>query len=281
MDREIVIDSAPGKELLKEISRRSLAAFEKFYDLRKRWSGGYPLIHDGFLTYGFVDDLNLDWETQVGLIPTMAKIALEEEPEYFHCALSLLSALIPDDRILPRPDGFGQQLVLLKEKAEQFSFLPNLLSTWGGLVTKARCLKPSIPDPSYVSARELLIVDEAFLTFYPIPFPDLGDGAEKLCPVDHERIVAEGNETCTEGVDCIFECSAIVGQSQWWVFRCDPRVPDFIWVPYVCVRLAENRQITVRHWTQHSEPISSEDLHRQLLNLEFSPTEEDRPYFIL
>jgi hypothetical protein len=129
------------------------------------------------------------------------------------------------------------------------------------------------------SAKDLLIEHDAFLAFYPMPFPDLGDEAEKLCPVDHEDIVSEGNETCSGGVDCVFEGSAIVGKSQWWIFRCYPRTSKSIWVPYVYVRLAENQQTTVGHWHNHVEPISPEELHTKLLNLEFSPRSEDRPYF--
>jgi hypothetical protein len=188
--------------------------------------------------------------------------------------LFLLSSLIPDDRILPRPSGFGEKLLQLKAKAEQFSFMPNMSSTWASLVTKARCLKPSCPDPSYLPVREFLIHDDAFLSFYPMPFPDLGTAAQAYCPIRLEEIEAEGNITCHAGVDCSFERSAAIGPSKWWIFSCNPKAPGFVWIGYVYVRSDENGKVSLGHWSQHGRPISAEGLHRKLLNLEFSPPDE-------
>lgn len=142
MQSDQVIDSAPGKEFLDGIANGSIDALKRFYEVRKAWSRGSPLIHDHFVTYDFVDDLCFDPRQTGSFVPTMAEIALQETPAFFHCALTLLSNLIPDDRILPRPEGFGQQLLSLKKRVEQFSFIPNMTTTWETLMTRARCLKP-------------------------------------------------------------------------------------------------------------------------------------------
>lgn len=271
MNRKFIIDSAPGKELLQAIAEGSAEAFETIYELRKNWSGGYPFIHDRVVTYGFLDDIEISWERKAALVPTMAQIALDEKPAFFHCALSALAKLIPDDRILPRPERFGEQLLELKKRAEQFSFMPNIVPTWTELITKARCLRPTTPEPSYLPIRELRIEGDAFLKFYPMPFPDLGEEAEFQCPIDQHKILEEGNETCSEGVDCTFHCSAVIGSSRWWVFQCHPKTSDFVWIGYVYVRQNDRGEARIGHWVEHDEPISPEGLHRKLLTLEHCP----------
>ncbi len=270
MKRTWRIDSAPGKELLGAIANGSKDAFKEFYEVRKRWSGGYPFIHDGLVTYGFTDDLTLASEAKIELLSTVVEIALEEEPMYFHSALSLLANFIPDDRILARPEGFGGQLLLLKRKAEQYGFVANMTCTWETLVTKARCLKPTCHDPSYVPTSELLIEADAFLEYYPMPFPRLGSDEENACPIDQKSRLEEGNKTCHAGVDCKFECSAIIDGSKWWIFRCYPNAPNFIRIGYVYVRLSKDQRVTLGHWTAHRDPISEEGMHRKLLKLEYS-----------
>lgn len=271
-----IIDSAPGKDLLKDISGGSLSAFEKFYELRKRWSDGYSYIHVEFTTYGIFDDLNIDWNTKVRFLPVMMKIAQEEAPAYFSIALSLLSDLIPDDRILSRPDGFGENLLDLKKRAERYSFLPAVVDTWETLVTKARCLRPSKPDSSWKSPREMLIAEDAYLAFYPVPLCNLGDGAEEQCPVDHERIATKGRKMI-DADGCRFECSAIVESYKLWLFRCHRTNPEleFVSPNYIFVRLAEDGHTTVGHWTHYETPNSPSELHKGILNLAYSPPEYD------
>lgn len=156
MAREPLIATAPGKELIPRIGRGDEQAFGEFYSLRKHWCDGYPLIHDRQFTYGFVDDLALDVEARLRVIPLMALIAVNEERGFFHCALAMLAHLIPDDRVLPRPAGFGEAIMRLRERALEQHDEDNLRCTWGLLVTRARCLRPEGPDPSYVPIPQFL-----------------------------------------------------------------------------------------------------------------------------
>lgn len=275
MDRSEIIESAPGRELLEDVWSGSFDALKKFYDIRKTWSRGYPFIHDRLVTYDFVDDMVVDFGKCVSLVPAMTKIALDEMDEYFLCALSMLSSLMPDDRILKRPEGFGAQLLSLKRRSEQLSFMPNMESIWAGVATRSRCLKPAKPDEAYLTVNELLIDSEAYLEFFPFPFPNLGSDAEQKCPIDPAAILAEGNKTCHAGVECRFEVSAVIEDSKWWIFRCYPKVSGFIWIGYVYVRCEGGGKASLGHWTNHSVPITQEELHKKLLCLEYAPWERE------
>jgi hypothetical protein len=161
--RPQIIDSAPGKELFCLIrDERNVVAFREFYELRKVWCGGYPLIHD-FGTYGAYSDLMYDPVTEeefstdvkLAMLAMAVEIALNESDEFFYCALALLAEVIPNDRILPRPKGFGDALMKLGERFKNGHFHGNAIATWESLVTKSRCLKPSEPDRSYDEHKAL------------------------------------------------------------------------------------------------------------------------------
>jgi hypothetical protein len=240
--------------------------------MRKQWSNGYPLVHDRLGTYGIFEDVPLTTDVKIVLIPVAIEIALNETPEYFHCALFALAEVVPDDQILPRPSGFGEGLLKLRERVMELSFMPNIVGTWESLTTQARCLRPVEPDLSYeCSLRELQVPSDSFLQYFPIPFPSLGDSAQAVCPVSMERITEEGNESCLASVTCDLEQSAIVRSSRWWIYRCKPNVPDHIWIGYVYVWQDENQQVEIGHWESHCEPMSEGDLHVALLQREFSP----------
>jgi hypothetical protein len=157
MEREPLIKQAPGKELIPLIAKGDEQALAEFYSLRKHWCEGYPLIHDRCFTYGFVDDLRLDLDARLKLIPAMASIAVNEDARFLHCALDLLAHLIPDDKVVPRPAGFGEAMLQLRERAVEQREEANLRCTWETLVTRARCLRPEGPDPSYVPIPEFLL----------------------------------------------------------------------------------------------------------------------------
>jgi hypothetical protein len=157
MESELLIEQAPGKELIPRIAQGDEQALTEFYSLRKHWCEGYPLIHDGCFTYGFVHDLCLDPEVRLQLTPAMAAIAVNEEPRFLHCALDLLLHLIPDDKVVARPAGFGEAMLRLRSRALEQREEANLSCTWEALVTRARCLRPEGPDPSYVPIPQFLI----------------------------------------------------------------------------------------------------------------------------
>ena len=157
MEREPLISLAPGKEFIPRVTAGDEQALAEFYSLRKHWCEGYPLIHDRCFTYSFVDDLRLDPEVRLQLTPAMAAIAVNEEPRFLHCALVLLADLIPDDKVVTRPAGFGEAMLRLRSRAMEQREDANLSCTWEALVTRARCLRPEGPDPSYVPIPQFLI----------------------------------------------------------------------------------------------------------------------------
>ena len=157
MEREPLIKQAPGKELIPLIAKGDEQALAEFYALRKHWCEGYPIIHDRYFTYGFVEDLRLDLDARLKLIPAMATIAVNEESQFLHCALALLALLIPDDKVVSRPAGFGEAMLRLRERAVEQREQDNLRCTWEDLVTRARCLRPQEPDPSYVPIADFLL----------------------------------------------------------------------------------------------------------------------------
>ena len=271
MTRPFIIDCAPGKELIDHIaSDKSIDAYRKLYDLRKKWNNGYPLVSDQLITYGIFYDMLLTSDVKMAILPTAIEIALFESPEYFHCALFALSELIPEDQILLRPRGFGEKLLKLREKVKKYSFMLNLTGTWETLITRAKCLKPAEFDISYEkSTQQLQVSSKAFLDFFPMP--SIGEEEQSACPVSMEKIIEEGNKTFYAGATCNFEKSALIRTSQWWVFRCNLNAPNFIWINYIYVRQDEDQEIEIGRWSSHSSPMSESRLHVKLLNQEFSP----------
>ena len=150
MSREPIINTAPGKELIPMIvNHHSTDVYKNFYDLRKVWCEGYPLIHDRMVTYGFLDDVWFKQDAKRALYETATDIALCERDEYFYCALFALNELIPDEEIIQRPIGYGEKLLQLLARSKALSHEPNLACAWNGLITKSRCLKPVEADESY------------------------------------------------------------------------------------------------------------------------------------
>ncbi|OAI09356.1 hypothetical protein A1359_02230 [Methylomonas lenta] len=150
MSREPIIDTAPGKELIPLIfDGKSASAYTDFYNIRKVWCDGFPLIHDRMVTYGFLDDVWFKQEVKHALFEMATYIALQESDDCFYCALFALNELMPDEQIIQRPLGYGEKLLQLRERCKALIHEPNLACTWNGLLTKSRCLKPVEPDESY------------------------------------------------------------------------------------------------------------------------------------
>lgn len=159
MSREPIINTAPSKELIPLIvNHHSIDAYKNFYDIRKVWCEGYPLIHDRMVTYGFFDDVWFKQDTKCALYETATDIALCERDEYFYCALFALNELIPDEEIINRPTGYGEKLLQLRARSKALSYESNLACAWNGLITKSRCLKPVEADESYdIPVKKLML----------------------------------------------------------------------------------------------------------------------------
>lgn len=259
----------------KPYTFRELYELDRLYDLhelRKRWNAGYPSAFDSRAMYGILDEVVLKVEARLAIIPMVIEMALNESPERFDRALQALSNLIPDNQILPRPPGFGEKLLKLREKVKEFSFISNITVTWSNIITKARCLKPSEPDVSYESSlSELQVSSDTFLDYFPIPISNIGEDVQCACPVSMDRIIEEENKYCPANVICNFEKFLEIRSSRWWVFRCKRNTPSFILFNYVCIRQNKNQKVEIgRCWSSTHHPMSEAALHQQLLEEEFS-----------
>lgn len=256
------ITSLPNKKFVDRISsQNNMDTFCSPNLLRKCWADKIAMP--------------LSNEEKIALIPEAVEFALSELPEHFHSALLVLHHLIPNSQILPRPLGFGEKLLTLRERVKKFSFQPNLTFTWETLITNARCLKPVERDRSYeIPASKLYVSIHAFLEYFPFPLPSVA-GEESTCPVSLERIIEEGNKTCFAGVSCIFELSASIDAARWWIYRCCPNAPNFIWIGYVYIRQDLVKEVEVGHWSSHCHPMDKFGLQVELLEREFSTRHKD------
>lgn len=143
-----------GEESLADfILTGSFEDLEKYFWERAAWSQGYPFVH-GRGTYGAFHDFHVERERAYGLICAMARLVERVPDAYFHMALALLERLIPKDTVGPRPPGFSDSLLRMRLRAEKLSFLPNLVSTWNGLMVTQRGLKSDDDPLSQYSSNE-------------------------------------------------------------------------------------------------------------------------------
>lgn len=142
-NQRFVIDDAPGKDLLQLLDEGAgEEALSRLLHLRAEWNNGNHLIHDRIVTYGLFDDLCgfIRDESRFQLTPAAAKLACTVADPYFRAALFLLVTLLPDDRDIPRPPRFTDDLLFMRLRCERLGFLPNLESTWMGVATLQRNL---------------------------------------------------------------------------------------------------------------------------------------------
>ena len=77
-DYQFAIDQAPGKDLIAAyLATGEWSVLNRFLQVRIEWCGGYPLVHDRFVTYGAFDDLfsALSAEMQYPLIQPLLNMA--------------------------------------------------------------------------------------------------------------------------------------------------------------------------------------------------------------
>lgn len=269
-DDTYAVGSSSSELLIKRIiDGNDSNAFSELYEYRKFWCGGYPLIH-GRSTYGIFSDLNLPIDVKMALLPDVMNIALNESITYFHCALFALNAMLPTDQILPRPVGFGEQLITLRERVRKYSFLPNLTATWGDLATNARYLKPTEPDRSYaISARRMGVSDDAYLHFFPRPLPRVPDD-ETCCPVPIDELIDLGNNKVDDGIVSNFETSALIDTAKWWVYSYPLKEPHSEKNCFVFIRESDDGQVETSYKACKSLPMPDWLMHQELLRREFS-----------
>ena len=170
-DYQFAIDQAPGKDLIAAyLATGEWSVLNRFLQVRIEWCGGYPLVHDRFVTYGAFDDLfsAIEQEDRYPLLQPLLQMAEAVHDSHFHCALALLSQMIPDHRTGPRPVGFSDAFLRLRIRAEKLSFLPNMESAWNGLALQQRYLF-SVDDPLRKYTARQLGLTRRWTEFFPSP----------------------------------------------------------------------------------------------------------------
>jgi len=273
---QYAIDSADGKELIQEyLASGSEEAFERFFWVRVDWCGGYPLVHDRFVTYGAFED----FVTTIGpdkcalLLPKMLQLAEAVPDTHFHCALFLLTDLIPDDRISPRPAGFSDSFLRLRLRAEKLSFLPNLECAWNQLAEKQRYLKAE-NDPLRIYTAKQLELGGGFNKFFSIPLPDWTSSGMKGCRAKlwllRGRIQELGS--CPGDRRLIFVTQI---EGVWyWVWRLPGEVGTAHLARIVFLRQPKEGDLGLGYWDlyqQFPERDTPREISLRLLKIEFRP----------
>lgn len=275
-DHELVIDSAPGKELIKELyDVPSFETLEKFFWIRMDWCGGYPIAHDRLVSYSVFNDLidKLPSKNRLNLVVDMARLVDKIPDQYFHLALALLAKLIPDDGIYLRPTDFSDIFIRLRLRTEKLSFLPNLTCTWDMLALKQRHLKCENDPLAKYSSKKLEIDSFSWKSYfsYPLPLIEL-QAAMENCAADIENL----NQIILELSDDVCESNLIyytrIESSYYWVWRLPGKSGTAHMYKLVYLRQPLEGELSLGYWDiykQFHERDSPEQISTRLLRIEF------------
>ena len=276
---EFAIDNAPGKDLFDELRHNaSFAVLERFFLVRIAWCGGYPLVHDRFVTYGAFDDLReaLNQEQRFRLIPAMARLAETLPDRYFHGTLFLLGTLIPDDSIGIRPEGFSDILLRLRLRAEKLAFLPNLECAWDNVASKQRYLKAEGDPLAHYSPHQLGISTTRWREFFPYPLLNFTREPLLGCRADPSHLRQQIQELgCLPGARRLIY-STRIEESRYWVWRLPGQEGTAHLWKIVFLRQPAKGPLGLGKWDlyrQFNERDTPEAISTHLLNIEFYPQE--------
>jgi hypothetical protein len=275
-EQRFAIDGADGKDLIAEYVRTGADhVFEHFFWVRSEWCGGYPLVHDRFVTYGAFDDLlaALEPEHCYRLLPKLLQLAESVPDTHFHCALFLLAALIPDDRIGERPVEFSDFFLRLRLRAEKLSFLPNLQCAWDNLALKQRCLV-SDQDPLRVYTPRQLGLASGWKAFFWIPLRNWSRAGMKDCRASMQRLREKSQSLgCLPG-DRRLIYVARIEKTWYWVWRLPGTTGTAHLARIVFLRQPDEGDLGLGQWDlfqQFHERDTPEAISRRLLEIEFRP----------
>lgn len=275
------IDSALGKELIEKLTESGNPdLLEDFFKVRLTWCGGYPLIHDRFVTYGAFDDLTrkLPSTVRYSLVTIALRLAETVKEQHFHAALFFLGDLIPDDGIYERPPGFSDSLLRLRLRAEKLGFLPNLECAWRSFVRKSYHLKTADHDflRGY-TPTELGLNTAAWLNFFPFPLINHVTSSLKKCNADPgalKEIIRKLGEN--PGERRLVYATRI--QDTWfWAWRLPGKKGTAHLNRIVFLRQPKDGELGIGHWDiykQFNERYKPEELSRRLLKIEFYPHDD-------
>ena len=279
--REWAIDSADGKEWIPEICESAdPSALQKFFDARVNWCGGYPLVHDRFVTYGAFDDLLtlLNTDSRISLLPIVLELAQAVTDQQFHAALFLLGDMIPDDAIRPRPAELSSAFLHLRLRSEKLSFLPNLTCAWNKLAIKQRYLKSASDFLAPYSPAQLAIDESSWGRFFPFPLINQSRHPFANCPLPMDRIRQRIQDLGAKPGARELVYITNIETSRYWVWRIPGKPDTALLYKIVFVRLSSSGKAGLGHWDiyqQFHERDTSEQISKRLLEIEFSPQSLD------
>jgi hypothetical protein len=279
-DYQFAIDRAPGEELISEyLVAGDLPTLHRFIQVRMEWCGGYPLVHDRFVTYGAFDGLfsALTTEIRYPLIQPLLNLAETIEDRYFHCALSLLAQVIPDDMPSPRPRGFADAFLRLRIRAEKLSFLPNLESAWNGLALQQRFLVSGDDPLRKYTARQLGLTCR-WKEYFPSPLLNYTKSGMTGCEA-HMGMLRKAiqDHGCLPGQRCLIYTTKIE-ETRYWVWKLPGQSGTAHLYRLTFLRQPPEGALGIGHWDiyeQFHERDTPEQISGRLMRIEFSQLQLD------
>lgn len=231
--RPFQIESAPGKEWFHAILDGDPSALKAYYHTRLDWCGGYPLVHDFLVTYGAFSDLPpLELSICEKLLPAAFEIAITAPDELFHAGLFFLGCVMPDDGFVDGPENFSEAMTLLQSRVSQLQFLPNLSCAWDTVVERSKLLRPHSGDSW--SKDDIHRIKQ--LHHNEIALPNLDHEKQCDCPIPFKEVARMAQHSAVVGVRMRYRGQAVFRDAAYWVWQCDVRQKDWVWVPYIYVR---------------------------------------------
>ena len=274
-DYQFAIDQAPGKDLIAAyLATGEWSVLNRFVQVRIEWCGGYPLVHDRFVTYGAFDDLfsAIEKEDRYPLLQPLLQMAEAVHDSHFHGALALLSQMIPDHRTGPRPVGFSDAFLRLRIRAEKLSFLPNMESAWNGLALQQRYLF-SVDDPLRKYTARQLGLTRRWTEFFPSPLLNYKKLGMTECEA-HMGMLRKSiqDQGCLPGQRRLIYTTKIE-QIRYWVWKIPGQTGTAHLYRLVFLRQPLEGALGVGHWDiyrQFHERDTPEQISGRLMRSEFS-----------
>ena len=246
--RELIIDKAPGKQLIpKIIESNSFIDVNEFYKIRVDWYG-YPLIHDRMITYGLFQDLVDEmYNKQVNnskFIDYAIKIAESETDKRFLNAIFLIlkCCSLAEQKVNPTIDQI-KRISALKERVQKLSFFPNMTTFW------EQILDYIFKDQKLMKI-EFLVKDEDYKIHFDINYPSIDDNTEISCPMKNSEIIKEIQDIEGEYEPLKFVRSAQIEKDKYWVWLYK-NITGNVWSWYVSVKKGNQGVIVLKKHPIH------------------------------
>jgi hypothetical protein len=247
--RELIIDKAPGKDLIPQIIKdKSYDDFFNFYKIRVDWYG-YPLIHDRFVTYGLFNDLTDQFreekENVSEFIDFSILIAEQENDKRFLNSIFLIldfCGIAKKSEITPNQNQM-HKIPNLVNRVQKLSFFPNMTTFWDQILD-------FLSTNSTFVKIDYLVQDDAYLSVINMDFPSIDNNTNKSCPITEEQMKEEIDGIVGEYEPLKFVRSAIIDSDRYWVWLYK-NITGNIWSWYFTVKQDEHNKIEIERHSMH------------------------------